>query len=55
MQRNLLVQTDRGGTMADYDGGSGWASDPTLYDIQTQMRSGSSWGSYQWVGGPGAG
>lgn len=54
-QRNLLVQTDRGGTMADYDGGSGWASDPDMYGIETHMRSGSNWGSYFWMGGPGAG
>jgi hypothetical protein len=54
-QRNLLVQTDRAGTMAEYDGGSGWASDTDMYDIETHMRSGSSWGSYFWMGGPGSG
>jgi len=54
-QRNLLVQTDRAGSMADYDGGTGWASDPDMYDIETHMRSGSDWGSYFWMGGPGAG
>ncbi|MEA2811321.1 MAG: hypothetical protein QOJ17_5462, partial [Rhodospirillaceae bacterium] len=32
-----------------------WASDPDMYDLQTHMRSGSNWGSYFWMGGPGAG
>jgi hypothetical protein len=54
-QSNLRVQTDRGGSLADYDGGSGWASDPDMYDITTFMKSGSGWGSYFWMGGPGAG
>jgi Neprosin len=45
-QSNLLVQTDRGGGMSDYDGGAGWTSDPTLWDIITHMKSGSNWGSY---------
>jgi hypothetical protein len=54
-QRNLLVQIDRGGTMADYDGGTGWASDSDMYRIETHMRSGGSWASYFWMGGPGAG
>ena len=52
-QSNLLVQTDRGGGMSDYDGGAGWTSDPTLWDIITHMKSGSNWGSYFWMGGPG--
>ena len=52
-QRNLRVQTDRAGGVADYDG-VGWASDPDMYDIETHMRSGSDWGSYFWMGGPGA-
>jgi hypothetical protein len=53
-QSNLLVQTDRNGGLADYNGND-WASDPSLYDITTQMQSGTSWGSYFWMGGPGAG
>ena len=52
-QSNLLVQTDRNGGLSDYDGGAGWTSDPTLWDIITQMKSGTSWGSYFWMGGPG--
>jgi len=53
-QSNLRVQTDRSGSLTDYDGGSGWASDPDMYDIITKMKSRSSWGSYFWLGGPGA-
>ena len=52
-QRNLLVQTTRAGDLADYDG-PGWASDTDMYDIETHMRSGTNWGSYFWMGGPGA-
>jgi hypothetical protein len=26
-----------------------------MYDLETHMLSGSGWGSYQWLGGPGAG
>jgi hypothetical protein len=53
-QNNLMLQTDRGGTLEAYDGGSGWASDPDLWDVETHMNSGSNWGSYFWMGGPGA-
>lgn len=53
-QRNLRVQTDRNGTLADYNG-TPWASDPDMYDVESHMRSGSNWGSYFWMGGPGAG
>jgi hypothetical protein len=28
---------------------------PSMYNLETHMLSGSGWGSYQWVGGPGAG
>jgi hypothetical protein len=52
-QRNLLVQTTRAGDLADYDG-AGWASDTDMYDLETHMRSGTNWGSYFWMGGPGA-
>jgi hypothetical protein len=50
-QRNLLVQT-AGGGLSDFDG-VGWASDPDMYDIETHMKSGETWGSYFWMGGPG--
>ncbi len=53
---NLLEQTDRGGSMGDYDGtGNLFSSDPDMYDIQARFKSGSSWGSYVYLGGPGAG
>jgi hypothetical protein len=54
-QSNLQYQSDRVGAMTDYDGGTGYASDSDMYDVVTQMKSGSSWGSYFWMGGPGAG
>lgn len=52
-QSNLMVQTDRGGGLSDYDGGSGWTSDPNLWDIITNMKSGTNWGSYFFMGSPG--
>jgi hypothetical protein len=54
---NLLVQTDRAGaTMVDYDGsGEIYESDPDMYGIEGHFKSGSNWGSYVYVGGPGAG
>jgi hypothetical protein len=51
-QRNLLVQTDRAGGMSDFDGVGG-SDAPDMYDIETHMLSGSDWGSYCWLGGPG--
>jgi hypothetical protein len=47
-------QSGAQGQMTDYNGTS-WASDPDMYDLETHMLSGSSWGSYFWLGGPGAG
>jgi hypothetical protein len=53
---NLRYQADRRGAMADVDGSSEvWARDPDLYDVETHFVSGSSWGSYCLLGGPGAG
>lgn len=53
---NLLYQSDRGGSMSEYDGtGNQFSSDPDMYDIQSHYKSGSSWGSYVYLGGPGAG
>jgi hypothetical protein len=47
---NLKVQTDRNGTMANYDGTSG------VYNkIEPHFGGTTSWGSYCYVGGPGAG
>jgi|SwirhisoilCB3_FD_contig_91_112876_length_1353_multi_6_in_0_out_0_1 hypothetical protein len=53
---NLSAQTHRDGTMANYDGSAELSSpDPDMYDIAGHFNSGSSWGSYMFVGGPGAG
>lgn len=51
--RNLKYQSATGGTMKDYNGTS-YVSDIGQYDLETHMNSGSSWGSYFWLGGPGA-
>ncbi len=53
---NLRFQSNGSGGMANYDstGGNEFASDPTLYTLETHMKSGTSWGSYFWFGGPGA-
>ncbi len=53
-QCNTQVQTDRAGTMADSNG-TPVAEDPLLYTIDSHPLSGTSWGSYFWFGGPGAG
>jgi hypothetical protein len=50
---NLRIQSKTDGTMDDYNG-SGWASDPSMYNLITHMRSGTSWGNYFWLGGPGS-
>jgi Neprosin len=52
-QNNLRVQVDRDGNMAVFNG-SQQADEPRLYDIESHMDSGTSWGSYFWAGGPGA-
>jgi hypothetical protein len=50
---DLLVQSDRGGGMTDF---AGWDSRDVkaLYDIDLQIGQSSNWGSYAFVGGPGA-
>jgi hypothetical protein len=53
-QSNTQIQTDGNGTMADSNG-SPSAENSAMYDIQSNMQSGSSWNSYFWFGGPGAG
>jgi Neprosin len=53
---NMRVQTWRDGAMADFDGSQGlFTTDPQLYDIDPHFNSGSNWGSYIYVGGPGSG
>ncbi|MGD1066576.1 MAG: neprosin family prolyl endopeptidase [Vulcanimicrobiaceae bacterium] len=53
---NVRNQTDLNGTMTDNDGfatsdtATGSGTNP--YDIQLHMKSGGSWGSYFYVGGP---
>jgi hypothetical protein len=53
---NLLAQTDRGGGLSNYDGSDEiYESDPDMYGIESHFNSGSSWESYVYLGGPGAG
>jgi len=53
-ESNTQIQTDGNGTMADSNGSQS-AENTAMYDIQSQMQSGSSWASYFWFGGPGKG
>jgi len=53
-QRNLLVQ-DRSGALRDFNADSTVVENPNMYDLEIHMKSGTDWGSYQWLGGPGAG
>lgn len=54
--RNIRLQTDTNGTMADNNGAGG--TDAALpgganpYSVAMDMESGSNWGSYFFVGGP---
>lgn len=53
---NLLVQTSRTGAISNYDGSAElFRSDPDMYDIEDHFKSDGSWGSYVYLGGPGAG
>jgi len=52
-QKNLLVQA-RSGALHDYSNDSIFVDSPNMYDLETHMMSGTDWGSYQWLGGPGA-
>jgi hypothetical protein len=52
---NLRYQSAGNGGMTNYNAGTTSASDPDQYDLETHMLSGGSWGSYLWLGGPGAG
>ncbi|KUJ19689.1 DUF239-domain-containing protein, partial [Mollisia scopiformis] len=49
-----MVYTDTSGNSQDYTAGFG-DSDSTRYDHQNVVSSGTSWGSYVYLGGPGAG
>jgi len=53
---NLRYQSQRDGGMAAYDGSKQiFESDPAMYGLEGHFNSGSSWGSYLYVGGPGSG
>jgi hypothetical protein len=54
-QRNLRVQVDAAGSMDDYNANGVVINSPSMYDLELHMLSGSDWGSYQYLGGPGAG
>ncbi|MFL6361265.1 MAG: neprosin family prolyl endopeptidase [Nitrososphaeraceae archaeon] len=53
--RNLRYQSDTNGGMSQYNADTVFASDQDLYDIENHMNSGTTWNSYFWLGGPGAG
>jgi hypothetical protein len=53
-QKNLKRQSTRQGALVDYNGAA-WATDATKYTVEDHFRSGTDWGSYMWLGGPGAG
>lgn len=52
---NLKYQSGTGGSMSTYTGGSSLVTNPDWYDVETHFSSGTTWESYQWLGGPGAG
>lgn len=53
---NLTYQSDSNGTQVQYNGANGIVEeDPDMYQILGEWNSGTTWGSYAWVGGPGAG
>lgn len=54
-QRNLRVQVDAGGGMVDYTPDGVFVSSPSMYGLETHILAEDGWGSYQYVGGPGAG
>jgi hypothetical protein len=53
--RSLRYQSDTNGGMSQYNASTVFASDPDLYDLENHMNSGTTWNSYFWLGGPGAG
>jgi hypothetical protein len=52
--RSLRYQSNTSGSMSQYNAATIFASDPDMYDIESHVNSGSTWGSYAWLGGPGA-
>jgi hypothetical protein len=54
-EHNLQYQSGTAGAMTDYTGGTTNVTNSSWYDVETHFSSGSTWASYQWLGGPGAG
>jgi Neprosin len=52
-QHSMRIQ-DRFDNMQDFVADSTVANQPGLYGLETHFQSGTDWGSYQWLGGPGA-
>ena len=52
---NLKYQSGTAGSLSIYTGGSNDVTNTAWYDLETHFSSGSSWESYMWLGGPGAG
>jgi hypothetical protein len=52
---NLKYQSGTGGSMSTYTGGTSLVTNSAWYDVETHFSSGTTWESYQWLGGPGAG
>ena len=50
---HLLLQADRAGKMTRFTGTDS-RTDDTLYDIDLEVKQAGSWGSFAFVGGPGA-
>ena len=49
---NLRYQSSTGGGMSRYKG-TGWATHPSCYDVETHFDNTDNWGSYFWWGGSG--
>jgi hypothetical protein len=50
---NIWVQPKTDGVVVPYNGSVIFTSDTSRYDIELHFFSGSNWGSYVYVGGPG--
>jgi hypothetical protein len=52
---SLRYQSGTNGGMSQYNADTVFTSDTDLYDLENHMNSGTTWDSYFWLGGPGAG
>jgi hypothetical protein len=52
---NLKYQSGSGGSLSNYGGGTGLVTNSIWYGVEEHFSSGSTWESYLWIGGPGAG